>query len=211
MSARKAATISPRLVSVLDATWGAIQRRHPDVPKVVITLASGTSGKRMNYGHFAPLRWQSGEDRLPEMLIGGEGLSRGARDVLGTLLHEAAHGVASTREIQDTSRQGRFHNAKFRMLAEELGLEVAKTGSIGWSGTSVPAPTAKLYRAELRRLKGALTAFRHPEARNPRRANSNNPLPMSCQCPRRIRVASLVIELGPIICGVCEQPFEVVL
>jgi hypothetical protein len=31
--------------------------------------------------------------------------------VLGTLLHEAAHGLAQARSIQDTSRQGRYHTA----------------------------------------------------------------------------------------------------
>jgi hypothetical protein len=31
--------------------------------------------------------------------------------VLGTLLHEAAHGLADTREIKDTSRQGRYTTA----------------------------------------------------------------------------------------------------
>ena len=43
------------------------------------------------------------------MLVSGEGLQRGPTDVLGTLLHEAAHGLAQARSIQDTSRQGRYH------------------------------------------------------------------------------------------------------
>ena len=56
--------------------------------------------------------------------MGGEGLRRGARAVLGTLLHEAAHGVATTRGIKDTSRQGRYHNRRFAELAAELGITV---------------------------------------------------------------------------------------
>lgn len=207
MTARQPATISPRIVSALDAAWGAIQRSHPDVPQVVITIASGSSGKRMNYGHFAPGRWQAGEDRLPEMLIGGEGLARGPRDVLGTLLHEAAHGVASAREIQDTSRQGRFHNTRFKVLAEELGLQIEHDRTIGWSVTSVPDATAKLYRTELRRLEGALVAFRHRDV-HLGRPGSNNPLPVLCGCPRRIRVAAAVLALGPIRCGLCEEEFR---
>jgi hypothetical protein len=39
-------------------------------------------------------------------------------------MHEATHGVAWTRQIADTSRQGRSHNGRFRAIAEELGLEV---------------------------------------------------------------------------------------
>src|ERR1700733_5971927 len=179
MAKTQDATISPRLVTALDRTWAAIQHRHPDVPSVVITLGAGSGGTRgLKLGHFAADRWQRGEGRLPELFVGGEGLARGGRDVLGTLLHEAAHGVASTRAIQDTSRQGRFHNTRFRTLAEELGLAVAKTGSIGGSAPTAPAPTAALYRAEVRRLDAALVAFRHAEAGNGRggRASSNNGL-----------------------------------
>lgn len=88
-----------------DRTWAAIQARHPDVPGVVIALGAGSGGKRgLKLGHFAADRWQRGDGKLPELFVGGEGLSRGSRGVLGTLLHEAAHGVASTRDIQDTSR-----------------------------------------------------------------------------------------------------------
>jgi hypothetical protein len=38
------------------------------------------------------------------VLISGEGFQRGPVDVLGTLLHEAAHGLAYARQVQDTSR-----------------------------------------------------------------------------------------------------------
>lgn len=58
--------------------------------------------------------------------------------VLGTLLHEAAHGVASTRGIKDTSRQGRYHNRRFAQLATELGIVVAPDGARGWSATTPP-------------------------------------------------------------------------
>src|ERR1700683_1624756 len=137
-STKQDVTISPRLVTALDRTWAAIMARHPDVPAVVIALGSGSgNGLRLTLGHFAVDRWQRADGRLPELFVGGEGLAKGARDVLGTLLHEAAHGVASVREIQDTSRQGRFHNTRYRALADELGLEVARRGSDGWTGTAV--------------------------------------------------------------------------
>jgi hypothetical protein len=77
-------------------------------------VASGSEGKRVNWGHFAPHRWQvNGADRH-EVLVGGEGLQRGPTEVLGTLLHEAAHGLAQTRSIQDTSRGGRYTTAATR-------------------------------------------------------------------------------------------------
>ncbi|MGH3191604.1 MAG: hypothetical protein ACRDOU_26780 [Streptosporangiaceae bacterium] len=211
---RQDVTIIPRLVTALDRTWAAIQARHPDVPAVVIALGAGSGpGGRPGYlklGHFADARWQRDDTQLPELFIGGEGLARGAREVLGTLLHEGAHGVASVREIQDTSRQGRFHNTRYRALAEELGLTVAKTGSIGWSETTVPGEAAALYRAELRRLDDALVAYRRAELVTGRggRTNSNNGVAARCECGRRIRVAESVLEAGPITCGLCGGDFE---
>ena len=47
-----------------------------------------------------------------------------ASEVLATLLHEAAHALAHARGSKDTSRQGRYHNTKFKNCAEEVGLTV---------------------------------------------------------------------------------------
>jgi hypothetical protein len=68
-----------------------------------------------------------------EVLIGGEGLERGPRDVLATLLHEGAHAIAAVRGIEDTSRQGRHHNASFKRIAEEVGLDVERDTGARWS------------------------------------------------------------------------------
>jgi hypothetical protein len=101
------------LVAALEHTWQRIRTRHPDISEAVLVVASGADGKRLNLGHFAPHRWQvNGADRH-EVLVGGEGLHRGPVEVLGTLLHEAAHGLAQARGVQDTSRQGRYHNRRY--------------------------------------------------------------------------------------------------
>jgi hypothetical protein len=206
----RGSSVSPRLVTELDRTWQAIRARHRDVPEVVIALGSGSVGRRgaLKLGHFAAERWQRTDGKLPELFVGGEGLGRGAGEVLATLLHEGAHGVASTRGIADTSRQGRWHNARYRDLAAELGLEVAKVPSLGWSGTSVPV-TAGQYRAGVRRLEAAITAFRHAEPHSGPggRTNSNNGLAALCGCGRRIRVAESVLAAGPITCGLCGEDF----
>jgi len=36
----------------------------------------------------------------------------------------------------------------------------------------------------------------------------HNALACSCGCDRRIRVARSVLELAPIVCAGCAQPFE---
>ena len=87
------------LVAALEHAWATIRARHPQVPEAVLVVASGSSGRRLKWGHFAASRWQQAGNHHPEVLVGGEGLARGAREVLATLLHEAAHGLADTRRI----------------------------------------------------------------------------------------------------------------
>jgi hypothetical protein len=201
------------LVAALEHAWTAIRRHHPDVPQVVIVVASGSDprSRRFNLGHFAAARWQltdQATDRA-EVLVSGEGLQRGPVDVLGTLLHEAAHGLAHARTISDTSRQGRYHNRRYATLARELGLDVAHVQPIGWSATSVPEPTAARYVEVLAELAEALVLWRRAERTSPTGpGRSRNGLACSCACGRRIRVARSVLAQAPILCGACAQPFE---
>jgi hypothetical protein len=181
------------LVAALEHTWHTIRTRHPQVPEAVLIVASGSEGKRLNLGHFAPHRWQvHGADRH-EVLVGGEGLQRGPTDVLGTLLHEAAHGLAQARDIQDTSRQGRYHNRRYAQLASELGLEVASVQPIGWSATTVPDATADIYACQLEDLAAALVLWRRQEHRTGAGPRSRNLLAATCGCGRRIRAAKTTL------------------
>ncbi|MGH3613482.1 MAG: hypothetical protein ACRDRK_12995, partial [Pseudonocardia sp.] len=147
-----------------------------------------------------------GPVRLPEVFIGGEGLVRGAADVLGTLLHEATHALAHVRDIKDTSRQGRWHNARFKALAEELGIAVTKDPRIGWSPTTIPASTRDIYAEVIAELARVLRLHRSVEISGGK-AKKPTPPPCACGCGRRIRVAPSVLDAGPITCGVCGQDF----
>jgi hypothetical protein len=171
------------LVAALEHTWQRIRSRHPDVPDAVLVVASGSEGKRLNLGHFAPHRWQvHGADRH-EVLVGGEGLQRGPVDVLGTLLHEAAHGLAQARGVQDTSRQGRYRTRRYATLARELGLEVTSIKPIGWSATTVPDTTANAYAGQLENLAAALVLWRRQE----HRIGAGPPLPQPARRHLRLR------------------------
>ena len=216
-----------QLVAALEHTWQSIQQRYPEVPDAVLVVASGAEGKRLNLGHFAPHRWQvHGADRH-EVLVGGEGLQRGPVDVLGTLLHEAAHGLAQARDIQDTSRQGRYHNANFKYIAEEMGIVVEHDAQLGWSSTTMPDETAALYSAEIMDLDASITAYRKgfefllggtgtttgtsgtvkvPRVANGRKSN-NNGVSAHCDCGRKIRISQTVLDMGGITCNVCGEEF----
>ncbi|MBY8859284.1 hypothetical protein K7711_22630 [Nocardia sp. CA2R105] len=187
-------TITGLLVAALEEAWAAIRSHHPEVPDVVLTVGAGSTGGDLALMH--------------ELFVGGEGLQRGAIDVLGTLLHEAAHGLAVARDIKETSRQGRWHNERYRELGEELGLTLTQHPKIGWSLTTMPEGTRTRYRDQLEELTDALVAYRRrePDHRSGRKSN-NNGLAAECDCGRKIRVSRTAYDVGQIICGRCRAAF----
>lgn len=206
--------VASALVATIERAWASIISRHPEVPAVVVVVAAGSGGRRgeLKLGHFAASRWEAAGGQLPELLVGGEGLRLGALEVLGTLLHEAAHGLGLARSIVNTSRGGRYHNRRYRALAEELGLDVAQVGSIGWSDTSVRPATADAYAGVLADIEQALVLWRRSEPERGRRAGGGSNLAAcgcSCEPARRIRAARSTLEAGPILCALCRSPFEV--
>jgi hypothetical protein len=203
-------TVTGPLVVAIERTWAAIQERHPDVPDVVLTLGNGSARPgQLTLGHFHDGKWATGDTRMPELFVGGEGLARGPRAVLGTLLHEATHGVAATRSIKDTSRQGRYHNTRFRDLATELGIRVERDPRIGWSITTVPEATAQHYGDQIAALDTAIKAHRLADVHGAGRTTSNNGLVATCECepPRKIRLSRSAYDAGAITCGACEADF----
>ena len=204
-----------RVLSVLEDNWHAIRARHPQIPPVVIIIASGTRGRAAKWGHFDPQRWNVDTiGTLAEILISGEGLHRDPRAILGTLLHEAAHALAAARGIKDTSRQHRYHNRQFKILAEELGLAVDHDRRIGWSLTSVPDPTAEIYAGWLVKLHAALTLWRHEYKTATGRGagagtgtGTSSLIAAACPCGRSIRIAATTLAAAPVFCGACAGGF----
>ncbi len=197
------------LVAALERAWSAIRARHPQVPEVVMVVASGSVGRRgeLKLGHFADRRWTVATTERPELFVGGEGLAAGPVEVLGTLLHEAAHGLAAARGVQDTSRQGRYHNRRYVALAGELGLTVQRAGSRGWTATTVPAETTTVYAAVVDDLARALVLWRRAEHPGPGK-RAGNLLAAVCGCGRRIRAARSTLAQAPVVCGRCGGPFQ---
>lgn len=195
---------------MLEDTWQAIRRHHPDIPPVVLIIASGTDSKHPKWGHHAPGRWHASNTEHAEVMISGEGLRREPRDVLGTLLHEAAHALADVRGITDTSRQGRYHNKKYARLAEELGLDVTDDddGQFGWTITTVPGPTAERYETQLAALTEAMTLWRGDEHTRTATKRNTNLIAAVCPCGRSIRVAASTLAEAPITCQACTGHFE---
>ncbi|HEY5260858.1 MAG TPA: hypothetical protein VIJ33_01970 [Solirubrobacteraceae bacterium] len=195
------------LVAALEEGWQAIRDHHPELPPAVLITGAGSLGTKrgLRLGHFAAQRWQIGEhEPLAEIFVGGEGLGRGAGPVMATLLHEAAHALAHMRGIKDTSRQGRYHNRRFKALAEELGLHVDHDPRIGWSPTTLPTESAARYSVAIANLERALTAYREGEHSGPAGAAQQPPAvrmrmraPPSCRPQRPCPGADHLRNLWP--------------
>lgn len=121
------------LVSALESTLSSVRLFHPEVPEAVVNIEVQTP--RRVRAMFSRSCWLVSGAEAPAITIARTTLELGAESILSSLLHEAAHGLASARGLKDTSRQGRYHNNFFRDCALELGLHVSQ-GTHGWNQTT---------------------------------------------------------------------------
>jgi hypothetical protein len=227
-------TTGSAVVELLETVWDRIRENHPQLPAVVIVTGSGMVGSS-KWGHFRRDGWATVEGatipgKLDEMFMAGETLAKGARQVLQTMLHEGAHTLAKVREVQDTSRQGRWHNAKFKSLAEEMGLEhkaAAADKAIGFSCVTLTAETAERYADLLTELDAAIRLVVHLPGwlggsdeddkggeligKAPRKTEpgSSSSLKLVCQCeePNVIRTSRKVADKLVVKCDDCDEMF----
>lgn len=144
---------------------------------------------------------------LSEVFITDDALTRPAVEVLGILLHEAAHSLADHRAINETSRQGRYHNARFKAVAEEIGLEGHdRDPLLGWSLRTVTAATAALYGDTIAELDRTLTANRPPRDSTLTASRSGQHAAVFvCGCGPKRRGARRAFKPRRMICGVCRK------
>src|ERR1700690_4112577 len=153
--------LASELVGACEAAWQAIQRQHPDVPDVVIVLGTGIErGRLVKLGHWWGGRWIADGNVRGEVLLAGEALHLAPEAVFEVLLHEAAHGMNAARGVQDSSRGGRYHNARFKATAEELGLVVKNGPPYGWARTSLGPVARGRHDGETARLGEAMRIAR---------------------------------------------------
>jgi hypothetical protein len=215
------------LVSACERAWESIQANHPGVPDAVIVLGTGVErGRLIKLGHWWDNRWLADGAGRGEVLLAGEALHLSPTEVFEVLLHEAAHGLNASRHIKDTSREGRYHNEKFKATAEEVGLRVHYMKPHAWARTSMSEETADRYRDEIDALGESMRITRQLRGINlgkengsgkggnekstseqDREPRTRNGVPAACGCGRRMRIAPSVLAQGPVICGLCGNEF----
>jgi hypothetical protein len=203
------ATLSS-VTSSLERAWSAIRTAQPQVSPAAMVVYLHPHGDRR--GHYWPASWRTSENgRLDEVHVSSAVLREGGRETFHVLLHEAVHSLARATEVQDTSRQGRYHNAVFASLAEVLGLVVERDRRIGYTTTGITEACATVYRNAIADLDESIALWQavgtRSEGRPKRRSCS---VKLVCpDCGRIIRASAACVDAGPIVCGPCSMSFEV--
>jgi hypothetical protein len=215
----KTATLAP-IVGALSEAYATIQQREGLPPAVVIVKRDPRA-----WGHFTPSKLWSAKDgeKLHEIMISGENLARGARAVLGTLLHEGAHAKNHAEDVRGTDTNGR-HNKKFKAQAEAFGLTITENKN-GWSETEVSDQCAERWADVLDLIEQGITIYAQGMATvktkgtsggteggeeggedTPKPRNKNN-LKATCKCENIIRLSQKVLEIG-VTCKKCGEDYK---
>lgn len=137
-----------------------------------------------------------------EINLCAEYLSRPFEETAGTLLHEMAHLHNIKVGVQDTSRGGFYHNAKFKAAAENHGLTVKKSEKYGWSKTALN-DEAKAFVDAMQEKKFEI--FRNSPPKISKASKKQSSRKYVCpSCGAIIRATKEV----HVICGDCEVEFE---
>lgn len=166
----------------------------------VITIQ--TRGRKSVFGWYGCDHWKNTVSTPAELNIVAEELHRKPEDILETLLHEMVHQLASESKIKDCSRNGRYHNKKFKELAEKHGLlTVEKSKALGWGITKLAPDGVVVVDSIKSKVAEALTVSRIPPIPG---KSKNKMLLYMCDCGFKIRCGKSTLEAT---CNLCSSPF----
>lgn len=178
--------------------------KHHDVLPIIFTVA--LDERNTKRGSYTYDKWTNHERTVDEVFINSNILAEGAESVMRTVLHEAVHSLARKREVQETSRDGRYHNKKFKELAEEVGLVVKKDEKVGYCTPGLTDEAKVVYAGAVEKIAKVLEFWQEPR---PKGGSAGRQLKAVCGCGRILRGSRKVFDEGEIICGNCGEEFEV--
>lgn len=181
-------------------------RKETGAPRATI-LVTRKTGRTM--GHFTHAEiWKAGEESFREIMISANYFSRGARAVLGTLLHETAHSLDLQHDRRGVSGDG-YHNKTFKQTAESLGLTITQAQGIGWSVTEVSDECAERWSYALSLIEGALSLMADLDEQTKTKGRNKNLLSAECDCGNKIRLSKAVLDSSRPFCQSCQTNFQV--
>lgn len=121
---------------------------YGDLPNVIITMNPSKSAARKTsaiYGWCTTKKiWSNlqSNQSFYEISISPEFIDRSILDIASTLLHEMTHLYNIINDIKDCSRNGTYHNKKFKATALDHGLSVRHSQRYGWNETDLKADSS---------------------------------------------------------------------
>lgn len=183
-----------------------IIRQKTGAPRATILVTRKTGNTMGHFTHSKP--WVSGEDSFHEIMVSANYFPRGARAVLGTLIHEVAHSLDLQNGIQGVTGDG-YHNKKFKQTAEAMGLTITQGNRIGWSVTEVSDECAERWADALALIEAALALTADVEEAGKKGGRNKNLAVAICGCGEKIRLSLKTLEKCAPICSECRTYFEV--
>lgn len=163
--------------------------------RVIITIQS--RGRKRALGWHWAEKWRNGESSLAEINLSAEDLEK--TDPYEVLIHEMAHHLNHQRGVKDVSR-GQYHNAHFKKAAEEAGLQVMRSGNVGFGVTAL----GDRAKEALLRFKPQPEVFGILRTQSPR-AKQLKLKKWSCPCGVNVRVGRRDFQAT---CNLCSSPFR---
>ena len=123
-----------RAVSQLEHIYNSLNADFFDgeLPVPIITIQS----KPGTFGHCTTAKvWKRKDGGAYELNIAAEVLNYPIEETLDTMLHEMVHLYCREKSIKEVSRGGKYHNGRFKAIAEAHGLTCIPCGQYGWNTT----------------------------------------------------------------------------
>ena len=114
-----------------------------EIKKTIVTISSSKHGPEMLCWCSATSVWKKKTDETPkffEITYLAAGLDRPLSELACDALHQCIHVLNAQRGIKDFSRNGTYHNKRFKLLCEEVGMDALteESGRYGYSVLDVP-------------------------------------------------------------------------
>ena len=169
-------------------------------PRVVIAVSSR---RTLSLGWYSPNRWGGKRDAIDEIAILPGTTSAGIHETSNTLVHELAHFVNEALEIRDTCRDGRYHNRRFKGMAENFGLGVQKVTTYGYAATTISTELHRQVNTLVNRKQIDTSVFLLK--RNQTRAGRTQVKLYCTECGMFAYLLKNRIDEFQLLCGKCEK------
>lgn len=192
------------------------------VPVPTITIQSRGKARAYGWCSVNPI-WNGNDGKTRELNVSAEYANHPFADIMGTMLHEMVHLANLAQGIRDTSRH-QYHNKRFAVLAEAVGLEVSQSKEYGFAHTKLKPETLEIIEGwglDTEVFHKARIDFENPlpssSGKKGAESEGNDALPPKppkkksssikwvCGCGTIIRSTKPEIN---VICGDCGSKFE---